>query len=55
MRNNNLGFISDEDIYNHVRETVLQYGLEISTSGYFNLNIFKYAGNGWKVSQDGDF
>lgn len=47
MRNNNLGFISDEKIYNHVRETVTRY------SASFHQNLFRYAGNGWTVPPEG--
>lgn len=38
MREYNLGFISDENIYNHVRETVLRYSADIDLSK-FNKNI----------------
>lgn len=38
MREYNLGFISDENIYNHVRETVLRYSANIDLSK-FNKNI----------------
>ena len=38
MRAYNLGFISDEDIYNHVKETVLRYSANIDLKG-FNKNI----------------
>lgn len=34
----NLGFISDEDIYNHVKETVLRYSVSIDLNE-FNSNI----------------
>lgn len=96
MRSYNLGFISDENIYQHVRETVESYRREINLSqfngnivdpikltfdsgvygktirqtiedeclrqidksnsnkiGYFHQNLFKYAGNGWIVPQEG--
>ena len=92
----NLGFISDEDIYNHVKETVLRYSVGIDLKefnsnivdpikltfdakvyrrtleeviaseclrqmdksnnnhiGYFHQNIFRYAGNGWEVPNEG--
>ncbi|MBR1521346.1 MAG: Eco47II family restriction endonuclease [Bacteroidaceae bacterium] len=38
MRNYNLGFISDENIYNHVRETVNRYSASIDLKE-FNKNI----------------
>ena len=38
MRNYNLGFISDENIYNHVRETVMRYSASINLRE-FNKNI----------------
>lgn len=38
MRKYNLGFISDEDIFNHVRSTVLQYRRSINLAE-FNKNI----------------
>ena len=38
MREYNLGFISDENIYNHVRDTVLRYSANIDLSK-FNKNI----------------
>ncbi len=38
MRNYNLGFISDENIYNHVRETVMRYSANIDLKA-FNKNI----------------
>lgn len=92
----NLGFISDEDIYNHVRETVQRYSVSIDLNefnsnivdpikltfdakvygrtleeviasecfrqmdksnnnhiGYFHQNLFRYAGNGWEVPEEG--
>ena len=92
----NLGFISDEDIYNHVKETVLRYSVGIDLKefnsnivdpikltfdakvyrrtleeviaseclrqmdksnnnhiDYFHQNIFRYAGNGWEVPNEG--
>ena len=92
----NLGFISDKDIYNHVKETVLRYSVGIDLKefnsnivdpikltfdakvyrrtleeviaseclrqmdksnnnhiGYFHQNIFRYAGNGWEVPNEG--
>ncbi len=96
MRNYNLGFISDENIYNHVSETVSQYSASINLKefnkniidpikltfdakiygrsmedvvasecmrqldksnnnhiGYFHQNLFRYAGNGWTVPEEG--
>lgn len=96
MRNYNLGFISNEDIFNHVKETVALYRNHITLKefnkniidpikltfdakvygksldgiiesesirqidktntnhiGYFHQNLFKYAGNGWKVPESG--
>ena len=96
MRQYNLGFISDTDIYDHVKKTVESYRREITLSqfnenivdpikltfdskvygktirqaiedecfrqidksntnriGYFHQNIFKYAGNEWKVPKEG--
>ena len=38
MRNYNLGFISDEDIFNHVKNTVSQYRRSINLQE-FNKNI----------------
>lgn len=38
MNNYNLGFISDEDIYNHVRNTVMQYRRSINLAD-FNKNL----------------
>ena len=38
MNKYNLGFISDEDIYNHVRETVMLYSASIDLKS-FNKNI----------------
>jgi Eco47II restriction endonuclease len=38
MRNYNLGFISDEDIYNHVKKTVDKYRFDINL-GDFNKNL----------------
>ena len=38
MRAYNLGFISDENIYNHVKETVLRYSANIDLKE-FNKNI----------------
>lgn len=92
MKSYKLGFISDENIFNHVKETVLLYRTLIDLRsfneniidpikltfdakvygktfeeiiedecirqidktnsnriGYFHQNLFKYAGNGWKV------
>lgn len=92
----NLGFISDDDIYEHVKLTVESYRREITLDqfnenivdpikltfdskvygksirqviedecfrqidksnsnriGYFHQNLFKYAGNGWKVPSEG--
>ena len=96
MKNYKLGFISNEDIFNHVKNTVLQYSTNINLKdfnkniidpikltfdakvygrsikevviaecirqmdkhnnnhvGYFHQNIFRYAGNGWKVPNEG--
>jgi hypothetical protein len=96
MKDYNLGFISNSDIYNHVKQTVLSYRREITLSqfnenivdpikltfdakvygksirqtiedecfrqidksntnriGYFHQNLFKYAGNGWIVPNEG--
>lgn len=96
MRDYNLGFISNSDIYTHVKLTVESYRREITLDqfnenivdpikltfdskvygktlrqaiedecfrqidksnsnriGYFHQNIFKYAGNGWKVPKEG--
>ena len=96
MKNYTLGFISDEDIYNHVKATVLQYRRDIDLKefnkniidpikltfdakiygqtmrqtiesecirqidktnnnriGYFHQYLFKYAGNGWEVPDNG--
>jgi len=92
----NLGFISDEDIYEHVKNTVESYRREITLEqfneniidpikltfdakvygktlrqavedecfrqidksntnriGYFHQNLFRYAGNGWRVPSVG--
>ena len=92
----NLGFISDKDIYDHVKETVLRYSVDIDLKefnsnivdpikltfdakvyrrtleeviaseclrqmdksnnnhiDYFHHNIFRYAGNGWEVPNEG--
>ena len=91
MRNYNLGFISDEDIYEHVRTTVLQYRRHIDLDSFNkniidpikltfdakiygqtvrqtieteclrqvdktnnHQNVFKYAGGGWEVPENGD-
>ena len=96
IRNYNLGFISDEHIYEHVKLTVESYRREITLAqfnenivdpikltfdskvygktireaiedegfrqidksnsnriGYFHQNLFKYAGNGWFVPEQG--
>lgn len=96
MHQYNLGFISDIDIYTHVRHTIESYRREITLKdfnesivdpikltfdskvygksieqsiadecfrqidksngnkiGYFHQNIFKYAGNGWTVPDEG--
>ncbi|WP_425214213.1 Eco47II family restriction endonuclease [Tumidithrix helvetica] len=37
MRDYNLGFISNDDIYNHVQETVQKYR--------FNINLTKFSEN----------
>ncbi len=98
MRNYGLGFISDADIYNHVKSTVLQYRRSIDIKdfnkniidpikmtfdakiygqtmrqaiesecfrqidktnnnriGYFHQHMFKYAGRGWCVPENGAF
>ncbi len=97
MDNYNLGFISNEDIYNHVKATVLQYRRSINLIefnkniidpikltfdakiygqtmrqtiesecirqidktnnnriGYFHQNIFRFAGHGWIVPENGE-
>ncbi|MBQ7941248.1 MAG: Eco47II family restriction endonuclease [Muribaculaceae bacterium] len=97
MKDYNLGFISNIDIYNHVKNTVLQYRRNINLKefnknivdpikmtfdakiygqnirqaieaecfrqidktnnnriGYFHQYLFKYAGNGWVVPENGD-
>ena len=97
MRQYNLGFISDKDIYQHVRSTVLQYRRKINLKefnkniidpikltfdakiygqsmqqtiesecirqidktnnnriGYFHQYLFKFAGNGWVVPDNGE-
>ena len=96
MQHYNLGFISDQLIYQHVEDTVLKYKTFIDLKefnsnlidpikltfdakvygktfheiieteclrqidksntnhiGYFHQNLFKYAGNGWTVPQQG--
>lgn len=96
MNNYNLGFISNEDIYSHVKATVLQYRRNINLRefnkniidpikltfdakiygqtmqqtiesecirqidktnnnriGYFHQNMFRYAGHGWIVPENG--
>jgi hypothetical protein len=96
MQSYNLGFISDENIFNHVKQTVLRYSANIDLKefnknivdpikltfdakvygrsieevvasecmrqmdksnnnhiGYFHQNLFQYAGNGWKVPNEG--
>lgn len=96
MRDYNLGFISNEDIYKHVKQTVESYRREITlhqfnenivdpikltfdskvygktihqaiedecfrqidksngnSIGYFHQNLFRYAGNGWTVPNQG--
>lgn len=96
MRNYNLGFISNEDIYNHVKNTAMKYRRSINLKdfnkniidpikltfdakiygqsleetiksecirqidksnnnciGYFHQYLFKYAGNGWIVPENG--
>lgn len=98
MNNYDLGFISNEDVFNHVKATVLQYRRSINLRefnqniidpikltfdakiygqtmqqtiesecirqidktnnnriGYFHQNMFRYAGNGWVVPENGDF
>ena len=37
MRHYNLGFISDEDIYEHVKNTVLQYRRSINLNDEFRV------------------
>lgn len=97
MDNYNLGFISNEDIYNHVKATVLQYRRSINLKefnhniidpikltfdakiygqsmkqtiesecirqidktnnnriGYFHQNMFRFAGHGWVVPENGE-
>lgn len=97
MKNYNLGFIANEDIYNHVKATVLQYRRSINLKdfnkniidpikmtfdakiygqtiqeaieaecfrqidktnnnriGYFHQYLFKYAGGGWVVPENGE-
>lgn len=97
MKKYNLGFISDVDIYNHVKATVLQYRRSINLKefnkniidpikltfdskiygqtmqqtiesecirqidktnnnriGYFHQYLFKYAGGGWVVPDNGE-
>lgn len=96
MSRYNLGFISDENIFNHVLQTVQQYSTTIDLKefnkniidpikltfdakvygrsmedivaaecmrqmdksnnnhiGYFHQNLFRYAGNGWSVPEEG--
>lgn len=96
MRAYNLGFISDRDIFKHVKDTMLLYRRNIDLNyfnknlvdpikltfdakiygqsirqtieteclrqidkannnhiGYFHQYLFKYAGNGWKVPENG--
>lgn len=96
MKKYNLGFISDNDIYGHVKETVQRYSADIDLKefnknivdpikltfdakvygrtmeevvasecmrqmdksnnnhiGYFHQNLFRYAGNGWTVPEQG--
>lgn len=96
MKDYNLGFIKNEDIYDHVKNTALQYRRTINLAefnknivdpvkltfdtkiygqsiedtiksecirqidksnnnsiGYFHQHIFKYAGNGWVVPENG--
>ena len=38
MTNYNLGFVSDSDLFNHVRETVLKYRFFVDLA-VFNKNI----------------
>lgn len=97
MKKYNLGFISDKDIFDHVRETALKYRRSINLKefnkniidpfkltfdskiygqsikdtitaecirqvdksnnnsiGYFHQYLFKYAGNGWQVPDNGE-
>jgi hypothetical protein len=96
VQNYNLGFISNEDFYRHVKETIKKYRFQIDLKsfssnlldpikltfdskvygkdiesvieseiirqldksntnhiGYFNQNIFKYIGEGWRVPESG--
>lgn len=96
VKNYNLGFISNDDFYNHVKETVEKYRFKINLKefnknlidpikltfdskvygrsmqevieseiirqmdksntnhiGYFNQNIFKHIGEGWRVPASG--
>lgn len=96
MRDYNLGFISNKEIYGHVESTMMQYRRSIDLNsfnknlidpikltfdskiygqdlrqtieseclrqvdktnnnciGYFHQNIFKYAGGGWEVPENG--
>ncbi len=96
MKGYKLGFISDEDIFSHVKETAMKYRRNISLKdfngniidpiklifdtkiyghspeetiksecvrqadksnnnciGYFHQNLFKFAGNGWVVPENG--
>ena len=96
MKKFNLGFISDEDIFKHVKETVQRYSASIDLRefnknlvdpikltfdakvygktmkevvasecirqmdksnnnhiGYFHQNLFRYAGKGWSVPEEG--
>ena len=96
MNKYNLGFISDADIYEHVKNTVMQYRRSINLQefnkniidpikltfdakiygqtmqqtiesecirqidksnnnniGYFHQHLFRYAGNGWEVPDNG--
>ena len=52
MQRYNLGFISDKDIYKHVRATVMQYRRSINIKE-FNKNIIDPAGNNWEVPANG--
>ena len=40
MRNYALEFIKDEDLFNHVKKTVLGYSFEINLSSFNKINLF---------------
>lgn len=52
MKDYNLGFITNEDVYDHVKLMIESNRREI-TLEQFDLNNFKSAGNGWCVSKEG--